>query len=101
MGKQNVEVRQWLEKKERYADLFNAVCCNGEQVFCAENLEKMDIEQDTVLEDSEENEIIVQRFRDLKMKMYQDIYQFSRCKRFGEKESVENGFTVYFWHVRI
>lgn len=73
MGKHNVEIRQWLEKKERYADLFNATCCNGEQIFQAENLEKMDVEQDAVLEDSEDNEIIVQRFRDLKMKTYQDM----------------------------
>lgn len=45
MGKQNVEIRNWLEKKERYA----------------------------VLEDGEGNEVIVQRFRDLKMKSYQDM----------------------------
>lgn len=73
MGKQNTEVRNWLQKKERYADLFNAACCDGKQVFCAENLEKMDVEQDAVLEDGDGNEIIVQRFRDLKMKSHQDM----------------------------
>ena len=72
MGKPNTAIRRYLSDKERYADLFNAACCSGEQVFRAEDLENADGEQDAVLETAEGSRVIVQRFRDLKMTAPQD-----------------------------
>ena len=51
MGKENAAVRQWMGNPERFADLFNGMVFEGEQVIRPEELEPADGEKDTLLED--------------------------------------------------
>ena len=44
MGTGNTVVKQWLKRKERFADLFNGQIFDGRQVICAEDLESVDSE---------------------------------------------------------
>ena len=51
MGKGNAAVRQWMGNPERFADWFNGMVFEGEQVIRPEELESMDGEKDILLED--------------------------------------------------
>ena len=44
MGKADVILKQWLRNKVRFADLFNAVVFDGEQVIKPEELEELNCE---------------------------------------------------------
>lgn len=68
MRETDVCVKQWLSDKVRFADLFNAAIYDGEQIFTSENLEILDITESAVLKDQEDNNVIVERFRDINMK---------------------------------
>ena len=88
MGKADVILKQWLKDKVRFADLFNAVVFDGEQVIKPEELEELNCESGIVIsntrdgwnntEDStkskadDKNENVryrtEQRFRDLVMR---------------------------------
>ena len=45
MGKSDVILKQWLRNKVRFADLFNAVVFDGEQVIKPEELEEIKVSQ--------------------------------------------------------
>ena len=49
MGKADVILKQWLKNKVRFADLFNAVVFNGEQVIKPEELEELNCESGIVI----------------------------------------------------
>ena len=49
MGKADVILKQWLRNKVRFADLFNAVVFNGEQVIKPEELEELNCESGIVI----------------------------------------------------
>ena len=49
LGKSDVVLKQWLKNKERFADLFNAVVFNGEQVIKPEELEEINGESGIVI----------------------------------------------------
>ncbi len=49
MGKSDVILKQWLRNKVRFADLFNAVVFNGEQVIKPEELEELNCESGIVI----------------------------------------------------
>ncbi len=57
MGKADVVLKQWLKNKERFADLFNAVVFDGEQVIKPEELEEINSESDIVLENADSEEM--------------------------------------------
>ena len=78
MGKPDVVLKQWLKNKVRFADLFNAVVFDGEQVIKPEELEELNSESGIVIastidEDGTEEKNKVyhrteQRYRDLVMR---------------------------------
>ena len=49
MGKSDVVLKQWLKNKVRFADLFNAVVFDGEQVIKPEELEEISSESGIVI----------------------------------------------------
>ena len=49
MGKSDVVLKQWLKNKARFADLFNAVVFDGEQVIKPEELEEINSESGIVI----------------------------------------------------
>ena len=49
LGKSDVILKQWLKNKERFADLFNAVIFDGEQVIKPEELEELNSESGIVI----------------------------------------------------
>ena len=49
LGKSDVILKQWLKNKERFADLFNAVVFDGEQVIKPEELEELNSESGIVI----------------------------------------------------
>ena len=51
MGTGNAAVRQWMSNPERFADLFNGMVFEGEQVIRPEELEPVDGEEDILLTD--------------------------------------------------
>ena len=52
MGKSDVILKQWLKNKARFADLFNAVVFDGEQVIKPEELEELNSESGIVIENA-------------------------------------------------
>jgi len=67
MGKDNIEVKQWLRNKTRFADLFNGIVFQGEQVVHPEELEEIDTEAGIIVTDKEGREKDLQRYRDIVM----------------------------------
>lgn len=67
MGIGNTVVKQWLKRKERFADLFNGQIFDGRQVICAEDLEPVDSEADILLTDKSGKKRELQRYRDIVM----------------------------------
>ena len=49
MGTADVILKQWLKNKARFADLFNAVVFDGEQVIKPEELEEINGESGIVI----------------------------------------------------
>ena len=68
MGKSNAVVRTYVSKKERFADLFNYALFNGFPVIKEEDLVMIDGEKDLVIDDKEENEMEIHRYRDITMR---------------------------------
>ena len=68
MGTGNAAVRQWMSNPERFADLFNGMVFEGEQVIRPEELEPADGETDLLLEDKKGKLQEVHRYRDLVMR---------------------------------
>ena len=56
MGKSDVVLKQWLKKKIRFADLFNAVVFDGEQVIKPEELEEISSESGIVIANADNDE---------------------------------------------
>jgi len=56
LGKADVILKQWLKNKERFADLFNAVVFDGEQVIKPEELEELNSESGIVIENADTGE---------------------------------------------
>ena len=46
MGKTDVNIKSWLKNKKRFADIFNGMCFNGQQVINPEELIDIDKELD-------------------------------------------------------
>ena len=67
MGKHDIPINIWLSDKARFADLYNGAVCDGETFFQAEDLTKIDTKQNLTLKDQENNDIHIQRFRDITM----------------------------------
>lgn len=65
MGKTDVAVKQWLDDGVRFADLFNGILFNGEQIINANELEKVSGESSIILADKEKKEKYVHRYRDI------------------------------------
>ena len=53
MGKADVILKQWLRNKVRFADLFNAVVFDGEQVIKPEELEELNCESGIVISNTD------------------------------------------------
>ena len=68
MGKADVAVRQWLSDKGRFADLFNGVVFQGEEVVLAGALEEQKEEASLIVTDQNINERTVQKYRDIVMR---------------------------------
>ena len=51
MGNTDVAVKQWLDDGVRFADLFNGILFNGEQIINANELEKVSGESSIILAD--------------------------------------------------
>ncbi len=71
MGQGNAAIRQWLGKRERFADLFNGVIFAGEQIVLAEQLELTDSEANILDLDKKGNPKEMRRHRDIVMKWKQ------------------------------
>ncbi len=56
MGKSDVVLKQWLKNKVRFADLFNAVIFDGEQVIKPEELEEINSESGIVIANADNDE---------------------------------------------
>lgn len=67
MGKKNVYIGKWISKEEHFADLFNAHFYHGKQVIKAENLKKDNIVKDAVLKDQNNDDVVIEKFRDINM----------------------------------
>ena len=74
MGKGNVAVNQWLQDRDRFADLFNGTLFHGRQVIRPSELEPADRESDMILVDKDRREKDVQRYRDVIMKWKRSAY---------------------------
>lgn len=67
MGVGNTAVAQWMRNKERFADLFNGIVFQGEQVVLPEELELTESESAILVEDKDKKLKNVQRYRDIVM----------------------------------
>ena len=67
MGTGNTVVKQWLKRKERFADLFNGQLFDGRQVILPEDLEPVDSEADILVTDKSGRKRELQRYRDIVM----------------------------------
>ncbi len=68
MSRGDVAIRTWISDKKRFADLFNAIVFQGNQVVRSEELEFADSESDILMEDKNGKMKAVQRYRDVIMK---------------------------------
>lgn len=67
MGKKDISINAWLEDKERFADLFNGLVFEGEQVVRKEELTKLSGESAVVVKDKNRRRTSVKRYRDVVM----------------------------------
>ena len=56
MGKSNAAMKEYIGKKERFADLFNYFLFQGELVIVPDDLEPADGESDIIIDDAKGNE---------------------------------------------
>lgn len=68
MGKSDISIKQWLSVKCRFADLFNGILFNGEQIINADELTEINSESDILITDKTSKTRTVQRHRDIVMK---------------------------------
>ena len=68
MGQGNAAVKQWMSNRNRFADLFNAIVFQGEQVVLPEELELTETETDLLLKEKSGTIKEVQRHRDIAMR---------------------------------
>lgn len=68
MGQGNAAVKQWIERPDRFADLFNGYVFQGEQVILPEELESVSGESDILLTDKEGKAQEIARHRDVIMR---------------------------------
>lgn len=73
MGRGNAAVKQWLSNRKRYADLFNGIVFQGEQIIMPDDLEPTETENDILLTDKKGKVREVQRHRDIIMKWKKGI----------------------------
>ena len=74
MGKSSTAVNHWMRDRGRFADLFNGVVFDGEQVVRPEDLEEARGESDILVTDREKKERQVQRYRDIVMQWKKGPY---------------------------
>ena len=74
MGKSSTAVNHWMRDRGRFADLFNGVVFDGEQVVRPEDLEEARGESDILVPDQEKKERQVQRYRDIVMQWKKGPY---------------------------
>ena len=67
-------VKEFLEKKERFADFFNGNLFQGQQVVLPEELEVIKGESDILVEDKNLSAKKVQRYRDIVMRWKKEVY---------------------------
>lgn len=72
MGKSNIAVKQWLRNKQRFADLFNGIVFQGQQIVLPEDLEEIDSESSIIVTDKESKEKGVEKYRDIVMRWKQN-----------------------------
>ena len=65
MGKSNAAMKEYVGRKERFADLFNYFLFQGELVIRPEDLEPVDGESDIIINDKGEKEQEIHRYRDM------------------------------------
>lgn len=65
MGKSDTAVNAWLGDNERFADLFNGVLFEGEQVIRPEELREMDRKNEILFQDKAGGEVEIRRYRDI------------------------------------
>lgn len=68
MGKSNAAMKEYVGRKERFADLFNYFLFQGELVIRPEDLEPVDGESDIIINDKGEKEQEIHRYRDITMR---------------------------------
>ena len=68
MGKSNAAMKEYIGKKERFADLFNYFLFQGELVIVPDDLEPADGESDIIIDDAKGNEEEIHRYRDITMR---------------------------------
>ncbi len=67
MGKPDVAIKNWLRNKVRFADLFNVILFEGEQIISADELTEANSESDIIIQ-SEKGKKIQQKYRDVVMR---------------------------------
>ncbi len=67
MAEKDIALKRWLKNKERFADFFNGVVFDGEQVIKPEELELDNCEYNIIAEDKDGKKRTVQRYRDIVM----------------------------------
>lgn len=68
MGISNAAMKEYVGRKERFADLFNYFLFQGELVIRPEDLELVDGESDIIIEDVKGKEQEIHRYRDITMR---------------------------------
>ncbi len=68
MAEKDIALKRWLKNKERFADFFNGVVFNGEQVIKPEELELADGEADILLDEKNSEKVAKNRYRDIIMR---------------------------------
>ena len=74
MGQGNAAVKQWIERPDRFADLFNGYVFQGEQVILPEELELVSGESDILLTDKEGKVREIARHRDIIMRWKREAF---------------------------
>lgn len=68
MGRSNTITKNYVKRKDRFADLFNYYLFQGEVIIKPEDLELIDGDKSDIIEDKNNKERNVQRYRDVTMK---------------------------------
>ena len=68
MGRPDVAIKNWLKNKVRFADLFNGILFNGEQIIKPGELTEVNSESDIIIE-TDEGKKVQQKYRDIGMRL--------------------------------